>query len=206
VRDVLDQQGNVTASYDYDPYGKLTNSPAKLPEFGYAGMQFHAPSGLYLTKYRAYEPQSGRWLSRDSIEEEGGINLHGYVGGDPLNWVDPLGLSPLNNPVERHVLSHASRGNCSEVQHTFETLTNLSPREVVNLMRQCTSKRGNQLLEKMKRSKVYIDDRSGQHGSLHKRTEAELQREANTVSDRTLREIIRKEGDRLIDKGKGINH
>jgi RHS repeat-associated protein len=95
VRDVLDQQGNVTASYDYDPYGKLTNSPAKLPEFGYAGMQYHAASGLYLTKYRVYEPQSGRWLSRDPIEEEGGINLYGYVGGDPLNYIDPLGLESL---------------------------------------------------------------------------------------------------------------
>ncbi|MDR0717764.1 MAG: RHS repeat-associated core domain-containing protein, partial [Azoarcus sp.] len=91
VRDVLDQQGNVTASYDYDPYGKLTNSPATLPEFGYAGMQFHAPSGLYLTKYRIYEPGTGRWLSRDPIGEEGGINLYGYVGGDPLNYNDPTG-------------------------------------------------------------------------------------------------------------------
>ncbi|MDR0716835.1 MAG: hypothetical protein LBF50_05400 [Azoarcus sp.] len=34
VRDVLDQQSDVTASYDYDPYGKLTNSSAKQPEFG----------------------------------------------------------------------------------------------------------------------------------------------------------------------------
>jgi RHS repeat-associated protein len=169
-------------------------------------MQFHAASGLYLTQYRIYDPRTGRWLSRDPIEEEGGINLYGYVGGDPLNWVDPLGLSPLNNPVERHVLSHASRGNWSEVQHTFETLTNLSPREVADLMRQCASKRGNQLLEKMKSSKVGTGARSGQHGSPHKRAGAELQREANTVSDRTLREIIRKEGDRLINRGKGINH
>jgi RHS repeat-associated protein len=89
---VLDQQGNVTASYDYDPYGKLTNSPATTPEFGYAGMQYHAPSGLYLTKYRAYEPQSGRWLSRDPIEEVGGINLYAYVEESPISRIDPDGL------------------------------------------------------------------------------------------------------------------
>ncbi|MDR0717960.1 MAG: hypothetical protein LBF50_11220 [Azoarcus sp.] len=86
VRDVLDQQGNVTASYDYDPYGKLTNSPVTPPEFGYAGMQYHG--GSYLTTYRAYEPQTGRWLSRDPIEELGG---YGYVGENPVSCIDMNG-------------------------------------------------------------------------------------------------------------------
>jgi RHS repeat-associated protein len=56
-------------------------------------MQYHAPSGLYLTKYRAYDPKDGRWLSRDPIEEAGGINLYAYVGGNPVNYNDPLGLA-----------------------------------------------------------------------------------------------------------------
>jgi RHS repeat-associated protein len=59
---------------------------------GYAGMFYHARSGLYLTHYRAYDPRLGRWLSRDPIWESGGINLYGYVGGDPVGWVDPSGL------------------------------------------------------------------------------------------------------------------
>jgi RHS repeat-associated protein len=92
VRDVLDEKGNALARYDYDPYGNLTSNSEKKPEFGYAGMHYHAPSGLYLTKYRAYDPQSGRWLSRDPIEESGGINLYAYVGGNPVSWKDPLGL------------------------------------------------------------------------------------------------------------------
>jgi RHS repeat-associated protein len=91
---VLDQEGKVTASFDYDPYGRLINSPAKQPEFGYAGMQYHAQSGLYLTKYRVYEPGTGRWLSRDPIGEKGGINLYGYVLGNPVKWTDTSGLNP----------------------------------------------------------------------------------------------------------------
>jgi RHS repeat-associated protein len=54
-------------------------------------MQFHAPSELYLTQYRIYDPRTGRWLSRDPIEEEGGINLYGYVGGNPVSYIDPNG-------------------------------------------------------------------------------------------------------------------
>jgi len=42
--------------------------------------------------YRAYDPVLGRWLSRDPIAEAGGMNLYGYVGNNPINRFDPLGL------------------------------------------------------------------------------------------------------------------
>jgi RHS repeat-associated protein len=53
---------------------------------------FHLPeTGLYLTHYRLYDPDTGRWLNRDPIGEEGGINLYAYVEGNPVNFVDPTG-------------------------------------------------------------------------------------------------------------------
>jgi RHS repeat-associated protein len=48
--------------------------------------------GLYSYGYRFYDPQTQRWLSRDPINEAGGINLYGFVGNSPLNRIDPFGL------------------------------------------------------------------------------------------------------------------
>jgi len=49
--------------------------------------------------YRYYDPKTGRWPSRDPIEEEGGINLYGFVGNDGVNYVDLVGLSKLPGTV-----------------------------------------------------------------------------------------------------------
>ena len=41
--------------------------------------------------YRYYDPVTGRWPSRDPIEEEGGVNLYGFVGNDGIQFVDVAG-------------------------------------------------------------------------------------------------------------------
>ena len=94
VRDVLvAQDDSRVASFDYDPYGNQTASTGRLStDFRYGGMFYQAQSGLYLTNFRAYDPGTARWLSRDPIRENGGINLYGYSGENPANSIDPLGL------------------------------------------------------------------------------------------------------------------
>ena len=41
--------------------------------------------------FRYYDPETGRWPNRDPIEEQGGLNLYGLVGNDPVNAWDVLG-------------------------------------------------------------------------------------------------------------------
>ncbi len=55
------------------------------------------PDGIQLSTTRAYNPANGKWLNVDPIREQGGINLYGYVGGNPLEGSDPLGLFDLRD-------------------------------------------------------------------------------------------------------------
>jgi RHS repeat-associated protein len=54
-----------------------------------------AETGLYYFGYRFFDSLTGRWLSRDPLEEDGGVNLYAFCGNDPVNGVDPLGLEPF---------------------------------------------------------------------------------------------------------------
>jgi RHS repeat-associated protein len=97
IRELTDATGTIRARYDYDPYGNVTKLSGNLDtDFAYTGHYYHAASGLHLAPYRGYNPRLGRWLSRDPIEEEGGLNLYGYVLNDPVNVLDPLGLAGVN--------------------------------------------------------------------------------------------------------------
>jgi RHS repeat-associated protein len=64
-------------------------------DFGYAGLLWSSEASLFFARYRAYDPQLGRWMSRDPLrnaEKREGPNLYAYVGNEPVNNTDPSGL------------------------------------------------------------------------------------------------------------------
>jgi RHS repeat-associated protein len=94
VREMTDSTGAIRARYSYTPYGERTKVTGDLEAtFGFTGYLYHTTTGLNLTLYRGYDAQLGRFISRDPLGEDGGINLYGYTENDPLNYNDPLGLT-----------------------------------------------------------------------------------------------------------------
>ncbi|NBW16974.1 MAG: RHS repeat-associated core domain-containing protein, partial [Caulobacteraceae bacterium] len=74
----------------YDEYGVPGASNAGL--FQYTGQMWLPDAQLYHYRARTYAPQIGRFMQTDPLGYGAGANIYAYVGGDPMNWVDPLGL------------------------------------------------------------------------------------------------------------------
>ena len=83
------------------PFGEPLTTPtglaAELP-FRFSTHYTDQETGLVYAKRRYYSPTMGRWLSRDPIEEDGGVNLYGFVENDSINRIDPFGLVDIVTP------------------------------------------------------------------------------------------------------------
>ncbi len=117
-----DERGSIVAissssgagleSFKYSPDGESTN--AANSRFGYTGQVWLAQLGLYYYKSRMYSPKLGRFLQSDVIGYGGGMNLYAYVGGDPINWVDPFGYEeerPTWADLCQKLPSYCTRGD-----------------------------------------------------------------------------------------------
>jgi RHS repeat-associated protein len=80
--------------YEYSPFGKITKKTGTLQddfEYRFSSEIFDIETELVYYNFRYYSPELGRWLSRDPIEEDGGYNLYGMVGNNPVDYWDELG-------------------------------------------------------------------------------------------------------------------
>jgi RHS repeat-associated protein len=118
-----DGNGNIAAWFDagtstlidrreYDSFGgmvslyKLTANAtlhSKL-HFGFSTKFTDSESGFLYYGHRYYNPVTQRWLNRDPIEEEGGVNLYGFVGNDGVNFIDYLGMKITKRQVNEYTV------------------------------------------------------------------------------------------------------
>ena len=91
----LDASGNVLSASAYEAYGQESSTAAQTDPWGFNGRSGYVTdreTGLCYCENRYYDPQGGRWLTRDPMGFDGGINLYGYCGSGPVGNADPEGL------------------------------------------------------------------------------------------------------------------
>ena len=96
VSETTNSGGNVLSSYLFNAFGDSLGASQTGP-FGYraqSGYYTDSETGLHLLTHRYYDSSGGRFLTRDPIGYDGGINLYSYVANNPINSIDPLGLDP----------------------------------------------------------------------------------------------------------------
>jgi len=77
----------------YDPWGLMFSGQTPQIPFGFSTKYMDWESELYYHEERYYAPWLGRFISRDPLEESGGLNLYAYCQNDPVNKWDYLGLT-----------------------------------------------------------------------------------------------------------------
>jgi RHS repeat-associated protein len=92
--------GSVTATYEYDPFGQLvraTGPYAAINPIRFSSKYYDDEVGLSYYGYRYYSASLGKWINRDPMEEEGGLNLYAFVHNDPIGYFDPFGFSETSD-------------------------------------------------------------------------------------------------------------
>ncbi|MCG8518379.1 MAG: RHS repeat-associated core domain-containing protein [Pseudomonadales bacterium] len=86
--------GTVVQRMDYDTFGNvIEDSNPGFQPFGFAGGLYELRTGLIRFGARDYDPEVGRWTSKDPIRFSGGdTNLYAYAYSSPININDPTGL------------------------------------------------------------------------------------------------------------------
>jgi len=93
-----DASGNITATFDYRPYGEQTLGAAPNGP-GYTGHVNDPETGLVYMQARYYDPAAGRFLSVDPVAPVPGngfgFNRYSYANNNPVRNIDPNGKLPL---------------------------------------------------------------------------------------------------------------
>jgi RHS repeat-associated protein len=92
-REMTDGEGKLVWSAHYRAWGEAGILTEKVRNpLRFQGQYYDHETGLHYNRHRYYDPESGRYISKDPIGLAGGLNLYAYAP-NPVRWVDPRGLA-----------------------------------------------------------------------------------------------------------------
>ncbi len=100
--------GSVVERYAYSAYGlpqimdasyNALSGSAVGNDYLFTGRRWEAEIGKYYYRARYYDPKNGRFMQRDPLGYVDGMNAYEYVRGNPVNFVDPMGLFSLQDAI-----------------------------------------------------------------------------------------------------------
>ncbi|HSQ87484.1 RHS repeat-associated core domain-containing protein, partial [Romboutsia sp.] len=87
---------DIIEEYIYSPFG-IVNSPSKVENpYLFTSRRLDQETMLMYYRARHYSPELGRFIQRDPKGYENSMNLFEYVGNNPINRIDPMGLQEEN--------------------------------------------------------------------------------------------------------------
>ena len=126
-QELTDRDGHLQWTGHYRAWGELAKANdsdgnaanVEMP-LRFQGQYCDAETGLHYNRHRYYDPQLGRFTTQDPISLAGGVNLYQYAP-NPVGWIDPLGLHPLDNTeLGKKLISNSSRtGNNFQGQQIY---------------------------------------------------------------------------------------
>ncbi|AZA83263.1 type IV secretion protein Rhs [Chryseobacterium lactis] len=184
-----DKDGQVIWSSEYDIYGNLKNVKGDKNFIPFRQLGQYEDSeldGLYFNRFRYYDAESGRYISKDPIGLKGGLSHYTYVY-DPNNWVDIFGLNKdelvyqlvnsdgevvyygITNRTDRerlleHLRSENKKGQFSHMEVLAEGLDHGDARSIEGAL---IRKRMNERLNLMDRMNLSVEDQLSKAGLLN---------------------------------------
>ncbi len=110
---LIDSSGEILTNYEYDSFGNSLLENNKIKNvYKYCSEQFDEETGLIYLRNRYYDPEIGRFISKDKnfgdLYNPQTLNPYVYVENNPVNFIDPLGFAALTPEEKEQVILHVN--------------------------------------------------------------------------------------------------